>query len=388
MSLTNAENLNVFIDELMVLGFPILREFAVTASRINTTTGGPALDGFDSVKIPIVTGFGPNPATDNVVPGAVLDQASSLETTMIDFDLDQWKHKFFYLDDRDIREIASGTQTQIAIAAMKGLVNLVDNAVISEMYLNSYQVVGTIGADTYTTSVINAGATKLDKALAPPGDRTFMVNSDVAGKLKDIRAFADASFLGAGNTTTQTGQLPNALGFVPYQNQNLNTVTHTAGTQGGIGGGSRRSTGSVDQVGDTVIPIASMAAGDYVVGDIVTFSDGTANFTDDVTYVVKAITGTTSITLDRGLEAQSPRGTKVNCLGTHKVNLMFQRTGVNMVNRSLSTDRLNTSSVVDPVSGLSFRSSLTEQNKRTAVDFDILYGVKTVRPNHVVRFIS
>ena len=56
--------------------------------------------------------------------------------------------------------------------------------------------------------------------------------------------------------------------------------------------------------------------------------------------------------------------------------------------RPLSSDTADGArimSLTDPVTGLSLRLEVSRQHKQTAWEFDVLFGVQTVRPEFAVR---
>jgi hypothetical protein len=140
-------------------------------------------------------------------------------------------------------------------------------------------------------------------------------------------------------------------------------------------------------VGVNTITLASAGTGTIVVGDIFTIAGQTQ------TYVVTSgdadVSGGGTITFEPALQtAITTAATAITLKATHVANLGFHRDAFAFASRpllDLSHPAAITQSAVDPLSGLTLRLEITREHKRTRFSYDILYGVKTVRPELACR---
>ena len=106
--------------------------------------------------------------------------------------------------------------------------------------------------------------------------------------------------------------------------------------------------------------------------------------------------GDTSCTISPALKADATDTAAITFLddvvdSTGRVGLAFHRDAFALATRPLmasSTDLAmgsNIMSMTDPVSGLSLRLEVQRQYKQTTWEFDILYGVKCVRPEYACK---
>jgi hypothetical protein len=128
-----------------------------------------------------------------------------------------------------------------------------------------------------------------------------------------------------------------------------------------------------------------------VKGDIVAFAG------DSQTYVVTAATGTVGgssagdVAIEPGLQVATDGGEAVSLTAGHVVNLAFHRDAFAFANRPLaqSTQDLGLGSrilsMTDPQTGISLRLEVSRQYKQVMWEFDLLWGVKLVRPELACR---
>jgi hypothetical protein len=71
----------------------------------------------------------------------------------------------------------------------------------------------------------------------------------------------------------------------------------------------------------------------------------------------------------------------------NRVNLAFHRDAFHFASRPLTSDAAADlmRSVADPVSGVALRMEMIRQNKQDYIEFDVLYGATSFRPQLAVR---
>ena len=79
----------------------------------------------------------------------------------------------------------------------------------------------------------------------------------------------------------------------------------------------------------------------------------------------------------------------VTFIASHTANMAFHRDAFALVTAPLDDGGLgNVMSIQDPVTGLVLRLEQRRDYKQTTWEFDILYGVKTVRPELAARILG
>ena len=170
-------------------------------------------------------------------------------------------------------------------------------------------------------------------------------------------------------------------------------VTHTAGT------GSAYATAAAYDISvtpNTKVIAVDTGSGTILAGDIITIAG------DALPYSVASTVGgstVTSITLHQALRVDiadsvlvtAPGDGGAGTVGDHEVNMAFHRDCLAYATRPLVSNTIDLSlgsqimSMQDPQTGLVLRLEASRQHKQVVWEFDILWGVKCVRPDMGVR---
>ena len=359
------------IPKLLAQGLLALRENAVMPLLVNRGYEVLAGNKGSTIEVPVPSAI----AVADVTPGHAPTAGSDSSPTAVSIPLDQWKEATFYLTDKDIAEVMTGTIPMQASEAIKALANWVDGYIMG-LYLGVYGYIGTAGTTPFASTTAQAtGARKtLNNQLAPLDDRRFVIDADAEANALDLRAFQDASWAGT-IAAIEDGKLNRKLGFQWFMDQNV--VTHTAGT-----GASATTDATGYALGVKTVTLASAGTGTVLVGDIITFAG------DTQTYAVTAgdadVSGGGTLSFEPGLKvAIATSATAITLKATHVVNLAFHRDAFAFASRPLTVDAGTVpgmiQSAVDPVTGLALRLEVTRQHKQTKYSFDLLCGGQLVR---------
>lgn len=384
-----ANDFQVAVGKIFAQGLVALREHAAILMAVNRDFSDEVKQRGDTIDVTI-----PSAATvQDVVPSPGPVTGANSAPTKVQIPLDRWKKTDMFLTDKEVAEIANfrpGAKNQQISEHIKKLVNQVANDMYSE-YKGVFGFTGTpqttpFGSGVETKSATNL-RTVLNKQLAPLDPRFAIVDPDAEGAALSLRAFQDASFRGdvAG---IRDGQIGRKLGFAWLMDQLV--PTHTAGT---ITTGLVAKSATAQAVGDKTIvctTAASTGACDLKEGDIITFAG------DPQTYVLTAdaveASASTDVTLNinPGLKVALSGDEAVTVKGSHVVNLGFHRDAFALAIRPLGTpDGFQGGNVImsaqDPLTGIPLRLEVSRQNKQNLYQWDILYGVKLVRPELAAR---
>jgi hypothetical protein len=380
--MANTNTLTNAVQQLLAQGLLALREMAVMPRFVNRAYETLAGEKMSTIDINIPSAI----TATEVSPSYVPPDDSGVVPTKVSIALDQWWEAPFFLNDKEMLEVVGGTIPMQASEAVKSLANKVDGHLLA-LYKQVYNKVGTAGTTPFSndlTEFLDADEA-LNNTLAPPDNRYVCINPKAKANAMALRAFQDASYRGD-TAGILRGDIGEKLGAFWFMDQNV--PTHTAGTAVGA---TTDATGYA--IGATGVTLASAGTGTILVGDIVTFAGDTQQYTVITATGCDDVSDGGSFTFQPALKVAIETSTHAitvdSVSDTYKTNLMFHRDSFALVSRPFAAaDPMGLGtfqSAVDPVSGLALRLEVTRQHKRTRFSYDILYGVKCIRPELACR---
>lgn len=379
----NTNTTTNIVATLLAQGALALRERAILPMYVNRAYEERAGEQFSTMDIPIPSAITAQAVTPSYTP----PDDAGVSPTKVSVTLDQWYEAPFFLNDKEMLEVLSGTIPMQASEAIRALANNV-NAAVANTYKGVYGYAGTAGTTPFATDLteFNEADQVLNDQLAPEDPRFVLLNSKAYGNARGLRQIGDASWRG-NPELSRTGKVGEFQGYMWDRAAGL--PRHTAGT---ITTGLTAKSATAQALDDKTIvctTAASTGACALVEGDIVTFG------TDTQTYVLTAAATQASansdvtLNIEPGLKVALAGGEAVAVKSSHRVNLVGHRDAIALVSRPFAgADPLGIGlyqSTVDPVSKLALRLEVTRQHKRTRFSYDILYGVKLVRREGLVR---
>lgn len=366
--MVNTNTLDNVVPQLLAQGLLALREMAVMARYVNRAYESMAGEKGSTIDVPIPSAITAATVTAANTPP---DDAGT-QPTKVSIALSNWYEAPFFLTDKEMLEVMSGTIPMQASEAVKALANQVDGDILA-LYADIYGYAGVAGSTPFASdaSEFLAARKTLNEQLAPMSPRFVALDPDAEANALNLRAFQDVSYRGE-NAGIIEGQIGRKFGSTWFMDQLV--PTHTAGT-----GASGTASGTA---GNTTLTFDSAGTGTVLDGDVITIG------TDTQTYVVSNAVGLDDIsdggtcTVAPALKT-SPSSAAVTLKQSHVANLAFHRDAFALATRPFAgADPLGLGtfqSAVDPVSGLTLRLEVSRQYKRTRFAYDILYGVQTVR---------
>lgn len=374
-----ANNLSAVIPRILAQGLMALRGATIMPRLVNTDYANEARSKGDTIDVPIPSAI----QAQDVAPSNTAPATADTAPTKVQIPLDKWKEAPFYLTDKDMAESIRGIIPMQVSEAVKALGNAV-NADLFALYKGVYGFAGTPGTTPFASDVSAATAVRkvLNKQLAPLDPRRMVLDPDAEANALGLRAFQDTSWRGDEGGIIQ-GQIGRKLGFDFFMDQAA--PSHTAGTLSGT-----VTVNGAHTAGAKTVSIAVATGGSLSLkkGDIITIAG------DSQTYAVAAdatvaAASNGNVTLENGLATAKSGGEAVSLKASHAVNLGFHRDAFALAVRPLEAEGNGLGnliqSAVDPVSGLALRLEVSREHKRTRWSFDILYGVKLVRPELAAR---
>lgn len=375
-----ANDLSVIMPKIIARGMLVLRELAIMPRFINGDYDLEAAEKGDTIDVIIPTAV----SVINVTPAATPPAGADTTPTKVQVALDQWKQNDpFHLTDKDMKEVDRNKNFLPGQAgeAIKALANTV-NLAIHATYPGIYGYVGTAGTTPFGSSVADATAARrvLNQQLCPRTDRRGVLDFDAEASALELAPFSDADKIGSSDVKIQ-GEIGRKFGIDWAADDAV--VTHTTGAAG---------TWLVDQadvaVGDTGIHCDG-ATTTATVGDIFTVAGDSQTYTIVTSGVLD--TNDVDITFQPPAKVAWADSAAMTFKASHVVNLTFHRDAFAFATRPLIATAQEYAlgskimSIQDPVTGLILRLEVSRQHKRVAWEFDILYGVKLVRPELACR---
>lgn len=375
-----ANSLQPLIQKLVARGLMALRQEARMPRLVNRAYEQVPGKKFSTVDISVPAAVTAQDVTPANTP------PSTNDTALVDIQLavDQWKEAPFYLTDKDVTEIETTDNflPMQASEAIKAIANVVDNAIWG-LYKDVGGFAGTAGTTPFQTDASEylAGRKVLNNQLAPTDPRYMVINTDAEEKALGLRAFQDASFSGSIDGIV-SGQINNKLGARWMMSQN--NPSHTAGsiTTGLIAKASTAvAAGSTTFVATTA---SSSGACALVKGDVISIAGHTRTYALTAAATQASASTDVTLTISDGLQLALVGSEAITVKASHAVNMLFHPNAFALVTKPFSGDDVfslgHFFSAVDPVSGLALRLEVSREHKRTRFAYDILYGVKTIRP--------
>ena len=380
-----SNTLTTVLPKILARGLLALREQAVMPRLVNADYSAEAARKGDTIDVPLPSAI----AASDVTPSNTPPSPSDSTISQVQIALSNWKKAGFHLSDKEVMEI-DRNETFVPMQmseAVRALANAVNASVHAE-YAGVYGYIGTAATTPFATDVSDATEARklLNKQLAPRGERRAVLDFDAEANALALAQFSDAEKVGSAEVKIE-GEIGRKFGIDWFADDGV--PTHTSGTASDSGTYTI-TTAAAGTAGDTAVTIKSdVGTPTLVAGDVLSFA-GHAQ-----TYVVTAgatlgVTGV-AVSVSPSLAANVANAAAVDVRASHIVNLAFHRDAFALAMRPLTAGTADLSlgnqilSMTDAQTGLSLRLEVSRQYKQTVWEFDVLWGVKLVRPELAVR---
>lgn len=380
-----SNSLTTVLPKILARGLLALREQAVMPRLVNADYSAEAARKGDTIDVPLPSAI----AASDVTPSNTPPTASDSTISQVQIALSNWKKAGFHLSDKEVMEI-DRNETFVPMQmseAVRALANAVNASVHAE-YAGVHGYIGTAGTTPFASDVSDATEARklLNKQLAPRGERRAVLDFDAEANALALAQFSDAEKVGSAEVKIE-GEIGRKFGIDWFADDGV--PTHTSGTASDSGTYTI-TTAAAGTAGDTAVTIKSdVGTPTLVAGDVLSFA-GHAQ-----TYVVTAgatlgVTGV-AVSVSPSLAANVANAAAVDVRASHIVNLAFHRDAFALAMRPLTAGTADLSlgnqilSMTDAQTGLSLRLEVSRQYKQTVWEFDVLWGVKLVRPELAVR---
>jgi hypothetical protein len=380
-----ANSLSAVMPKILARGLLALREQAVMPRLVNADYSNDAARKGDTIDVPLPSAV----AASDVAPSNTAPAPVDTAPTVVQIPLNHWKKAGFHLTDREVLEIdaAESFVPMQMSEAVRALANAVNASVHAE-YAGIYGFVGTAGSTPFGADVSNATAARklLNKQLAPRSDRRGVLDFDAEANALALPQFSDAEKIGSAGVKIE-GEIGRKFGIDWVADDGV--PNHVAGTASDTGSYTITAAASASAGASTVSIKSDTGTPTLVAGDVLSFAG------HEQTYVVTAgtalSTGGVAVAIAPALRAAVANAAAVSVRASHVVNMAFHRDAFALAMRPLSAGMADLAlgnrilAMTDAQTGLSLRLEVSRQYKQTVWEFDVLWGVKLVRPELAVR---
>jgi hypothetical protein len=375
--------------KILARALPTLRENAVFPRLVNTGYSLTPMQKGLSVDIEVPVASTAAAITASNTPPSNTDSTP----TIVQVSADQWYGAAFHLSDKDRQQINDNEQfvpPKIA-EAVKAITNNVD-AAVAALYKDVYNASGTAATTPFAdTAALKAGWTAgarkfLNTNLAPFDNRNIVLDVEAEANALSLSEFQAVDKRGdAGGIIN--GEIGYKLGAGWFLDQHI--ASHTSGTLTNGSGMLAKVNDASYTAGESTVNIDDTSlSGTVVIGDLFTVAGDTQVYTvtANATAATNAIAGMAFTPTSQVAWADDA---VITFKASHTANLAFHRDAFALVTAPLESGGMgDIMSIQDPVTGLILRLEQRRDYKQTTWEFDILYGVKTVRPELAARILG
>lgn len=283
-------------------------------------------------------------------------------------------------------------QGQMFAEGLRTLANLVEADLTAEAAANASAAWGTPGVTPFATNVGDSAQVRklLDDNGAPGTNRSLIIDTTAGAALRTLQNLTRVNEAGT-SMTLRDGQLLDLNGL-SIKETGQPAITSVYGT-----GASATTNATGYAKGATVITLASAGTGSIVAGDFVTFAGDARKY--------RVVSGDTDVSNGGTITLSAPglmtplpaAATAITVVrpasGSYTRNVAFSQDAMALAARApalpaegdLAMDRYL---LVDERSGIPFEVSLYPGYRKVRAEVALAWGVKAIKPAHIVALLG
>jgi len=264
-----------------------------------------------------------------------------------------------------MRTLCNEVEVDLALAAAQGA-------------SRAYGTAGTTPFASDLSATANVRKILADNG-APMADLQLVIDTTAGAKMRTLTQLTKANEA-ADDSLLRQGVLLDVHGFAIRESGNVKVVTAGSGASYAVNGATAAGSTSI---------VLKTGTGAVNAGDVITIAG------DSNQYVVTSgVSAPGTITIGApGLRLAAADGAAVTVVASHTANAAFQRNAIVLVSRAPAFPqegdlRLDSTTITDPRSGLSFEVSMWPGNRMVQYQIALAWGVKVIKPNHVALLLG
>ena len=270
--------------------------------------------------------------------------------------------------------------------AIRTLTNEIELDLHNEVYTSASRAYGTAGTPPFGTAGDFTDFSNIIKILNDNGagaaERHLVLSSAAAANLRGKQSTLFKVNEAGSADMLRNGALGVVQGLMLHESYPIGV--HTKGT----GAGYLVNNVSGIAVGGTTIA-ADTGTGTILAGDIVTFAADTAN-----KYVVNSALAGGEFAIGKpGSRILIPNDNAITVGNSYTPNMVFTKGAVGLATRLPAMPTTGDGAddqmlITDPISGLTFEVLVYKQTRQVTFEVAIAWGVKAIKPEHIVTLIG
>lgn len=384
--------LDNIMPKIVTRGMMSFRERAIMPRLVNADFSAEAARKGDRIDVMIPGAV----EVEDVVPGESNTSVPDTTTKVSSIELKHWKKVSFHLSDKDIMQVDA--DNNFVPFHMNEAISALAEAVNKSFYkeiLRAKHTVSYPGNTLFSQETADAdkdfgginpvleGRKALNKSKAPKSGRFGVLGFEEEANALMLPQFADVEK--SGDTSIRLeGEIGRKYGIQWFGTDQI----HYHETSGN----DTFNLSANAAVGDDLVKIRNITPAPKF-GDLITTDGGDLLATvEEIT--IRGSSNIHTVKFARPFSAATTSSADIKVGASSRNNMIFHRDAFAFATRPLTsaTESLSLGnrimSVTDPETGLSIRLEISRQYKRTVWEFDVLWGVKLVRPEFAVRVLA
>jgi hypothetical protein len=339
----------------------------------------------ESVIVPVSTAM----ESGDVTPSMNVPEPEDFTMDNVAIQITKSRNVSFGLTGEEFQGVNNGVGANYILGenikqAVRTLVNEMEKDVAIEAAVGSSRAFGTAGSTPFASDLTDAAHIKkiLDDNGAPMGGRSLIIDSTAGVNLRSLTQLTNVGDAGT-NMTLRQGELLNLFGFSIKESAGIYNVA-----QSSIEG----VTLSAAEIGATELTIKAATSGSLKAGDVITIAG------DDNKYVVAESNSSLSaggkIKIAKpGLLHAVADDSSVTVVAASARNIAFTKNAIQLVTRAPALPAGRDAAVdsyimTDSRSGMAFEVRVYQGYRKMRMEVACAWGVKVIKPEHVVTLLG
>lgn len=339
----------------------------------------------ESVTVPVSTAM----ESGNVTPSMSVPEPEDFTMDNVAIQITKSRNVSFGLTGEEFQGLNNGVGANYILGenikqAVRTLANEMEKDVAIEAAISSSRAYGTAGTTPFAANLSDAAQIKkiMDDNGAPMSGRSLIVDTTAGVNLRSLTQLTNVGDAGT-NMTLRQGELLNMFGI---------SIKESAGIQNVAQSVIEGVTLEAVNAGATELTIKAATSGSLKAGDIITIAG------DDNKYVVavanSALSSAGKIKIAKpGLLHGAANGAAVTVVAASARNIAFTQNAIQLVTRAPALPAGRDAAVdsyimTDSRSGMAFEVRVYQGYRKMRMEVACAWGVKVIKPEHVVTLLG